>query len=286
MEGKICLVTGANTGIGKEVCMALAARGAEVVMTARNHRQAEQVKSEIISKTGNKKLHLLAADLSSFQDLVSLTNSFRNQFQKLNVLINNAGIFLTDYEENEAGIETQWMVNHLAPYLLTRRLLDLLRNAPEARIINVSSNSHFRGRINFDDLHGKHHYNGLTAYSQSKLANVLFTKELAYRLVGTHVSSFALHPGVVRTGIGNKYSNGWMSWLWRFAKPLMISPAKGAETIVYLATTPQLAGLSGLYFVKCQPHPSSKISTDRALSSKLWRVSEEQTRAYLSGPGQ
>jgi NAD(P)-dependent dehydrogenase (short-subunit alcohol dehydrogenase family) len=282
MRGKVCLVTGANAGLGKQVCLDLAARGAEVIMSARNRQQAEQVRDQIISETGNKQVKLLVADLSSFQETVHLSNTIKAEYQKLDVLINNAGIFLTTYQETADGIETQWMVNHLAPYLLTRRLLDLLQSAPEARIINVSSKAHLRGSIDFDNLYGRGRYNGMAAYSQSKLANILFTKELAQRLRGTHVSSFALHPGVVNTHIGNKNSSGWMSWAWKLGKPFMISPAKGAKTIVYLATEPQLAGLSGLYFVNCQPHPSSPASTDSVLSTKLWNFSEEQTRAHLT----
>ncbi len=282
MEGKVCLVTGANRGIGKAVCMELAAQGAEIVMCARNRSKSEAARSEIISKTGNNKIHSIVADLSSFRGVVSIADEFRASFQKLDVLINNAGIFLTEYQETEDGLETQWMVNYLAPYLLTRRLLDLLKNTIEGRIINVSSNAHFRGKIDFENGYVPGDYNGLKAYAQSKLGNVLFTKELAYRLVGTHVSSFALHPGVVRTGIGNRNSSGWMSWLWNLGKPFMISPAKGAKTIVYLASAPQLAGLSGLYFVNCQPHPSSKLTTDRSLSSRLWSESEDLIRDYIA----
>ena len=282
MKGKVCLVTGANVGLGKQVCMELAAQGAEVVMSARNRLQAEQVRDQIISETGNKQIKLMLADLSSFQEVVNLSNTIKAEYHKLDVLINNAGIFLTAYQETADGIETQWMVNHLAPYLLTRRLLDLLQSAPEARIINVSSKAHLKGSMDFDNLNGRGRYNGLAAYSQSKLANIMFTKELAQRLMGTQISSFALHPGVVNTHIGNKNSSGWMSWAWKLGKPFMVSPAKGAKTIVYLATEPQLGGLSGLYFVNCQPHPSSAISTDRVLSTKLWDISEAQTQAYLT----
>ncbi len=281
MEGKICLVTGANAGIGKETCFALAEKGAEVVLTARNHQQAAQVRSKIISETGNPNIHLIAADLSSFQDVLNLSEEFRARFDRLDVLINNAGIFLTEYQETTEGFETQWMVNHLAHYLLTRRLLDLLKVSNYARVINVSSNAHLKGRINFEDLNGKKNYNGLQAYAQSKLANLLFTKELAARQMGAGVSSYALHPGVVNTGIGNKNNNSWMSWIWRLGKPFMISPAKGAATIVYLASTPNLAGLSGLYFVNSQPHPSSDLSTDNTLASRLWDVSEESVKDYL-----
>ena len=157
MEGKVCLVTGANAGIGKEVCMALAAKGAEVVMSARNRQQAEQVREQIIESTGNPRVHVLLADLSSFREVINLTDTFRSEHQKLDVLVNNAGIFLTEYQETVDGIETQWMVNHLAPYLITRRLMDLLKSSSDARIINVSSNAHFQGKIDFDDLNGSGH---------------------------------------------------------------------------------------------------------------------------------
>lgn len=281
MEGKICLVTGANAGIGRETCFALASKGAEVVMSARNRRQAEQVRSKIISKTGNPNIHLITADLSSFQDVVALSEEFRAKFNQLDILINNAGIFLSEYQESTEGFEIQWMVNYLAPYVLTRRLLDLLKVSSDSRIINVSSNAHRRGRIDFEDLNGKISYSGIQAYAQSKLANVLFTKELASRLMGASVSSFALHPGVVRTGIGNKNNSSWTSWIWNLGKPFMISPAKGAATIVYLGSKPHLAGLSGLYFVNCQPQPSSDLSTDSTLASRLWEISEVSAKDYL-----
>ena len=281
MEGKICLVTGANAGIGRETCFALASKGAEVVMSARNRRQAEQVRSKIISKTGNPNIHLITADLSSFQDVVALSEEFRAKFNQLDILINNAGIFLSEYQENTEGFEIQWMVNYLAPYVLTRRLLDLLKVSGDSRVINVSSNAHLRGRIDFEDLNGKTSYSGIQAYAQSKLANVLFTKELASRLMGASVSSFALHPGVVRTGIGNKNNSSWTSWIWNLGKPFMISPAKGAATIVYLGSKPHLAGLSGLYFVNCHPQPSSDLSMDSTLASRLWEISEVSAKDYL-----
>ena len=281
MEGKVCLVTGANAGIGKETCMALATQGATVVMTARNPQLAEKVKSDIISKTGNSNIHLIIADFSSFQDIVSLTQKFKNQFENLDVLVNNAGIFLSEYRENTEGHEIQWSVNYLAHYLLTRRLLDLLVKSKDSKVINVSSNAHFRGKINFEDLNGKTNYQGLTAYAQSKLANVLFSKELAARQIGTHVSSYSLHPGVVRTGIGNKNNQGWMSWIWKIGKPFMISPSKGAETISYLASAKQIAGLSGLYFVNRHPHPSSDLSLDKEVASRLWDVSQDAVKKFL-----
>ncbi|GJM28755.1 MAG: short-chain dehydrogenase [Cyclobacteriaceae bacterium] len=281
MNGKICLVTGANAGIGKETCMALASKGAEVVMSARNFEQAEEVRKFVISQTGNSNIHLMIADLSDPQEVATLSDKFQAKFQKLDVLINNAAIFLTDYIETPEGIETQWMVNYLAPYLLTRRLMNCLMAAPEARIINVSSNAHLRGSINFADLNRASNYQGFKAYAQSKLGNILFTKSLSVRLAGTAISSYAVHPGVVSTGIGNKYSHGWLAWLWRLGKPFMISPARGAATIVYLAAAPQIQDLSGLYFVNCRPHTSSPQSTDPEIAKRLWEVSESMIQPYL-----
>lgn len=281
MNDKVCLVTGANAGIGKEVCLALASRGAEVVMSARNSQEAEKVRAEIIVQTGNEKVHLICADLSSFQGVVALSTEFASKFQRLDVLVNNAGIFLSSYTETIDGVETQWMVNYLAPYLLTRKLLDHLKGAPEARIINVSSNAHLRGSINFSDLNNSADYQGFKAYAQSKLGNVLFTKYLAEWLKPSTISAFSMHPGVVRTGIGDKNSQGWMAWAWSLAKPFMISPAKGANTIVFLATSEKIQHQSGAYFINQKPSPSSKDSTDPEIATRLWRVSEDLVKNYL-----
>ena len=282
MEGKICLVTGANAGIGKSTCLALASKGAKVVMSARNRQKAEEVRMEIVASTGNPHIYLINADLSSFKEVVKLTQEFQHQFEKLDVLVNNAGIFLAKYQETVNGHETQWQVNYLAHYLLTRRLIGLLEKSDDPRIINVNSNAHLQGTIDFQDLNGQHAYQGLKAYAQSKLANVLFTKELGLRLKGQHISSYALHPGVVRTGIGNRNNQSWMSWAWSLGKPFMISPTKGAETIVYLAGNALDAHLNGLYFVKKQPYPSSSLSNDSELASRLWRISEEAVKDFLS----
>ena len=281
MNNKVCLVTGANAGIGREVCLALAFRGAEVVMSARNTQEAEKVRDQIIAQTGNNKIHLIAADLSSFQGVTVLSKEFTSKFQRLDVLINNAGIFLSRYTETADGVETQWMVNYLAPYLLTRRLMDRLKAASEARIINVSSNAHLRGTINFSNLNNSADYQGFKAYAQSKLGNVLFTKYLAEWLKPSNISSFSVHPGVVRTGIGDKNSQGWMAWVWSLAKPFMISPAKGASTIVYLATSDKIQHQSGAYFINKTPSPSSKDSIDPGIAKRLWQVSEDMVKDYL-----
>ena len=274
-------MTGANAGIGREACESLASLGAEVIMSARNQEAGELARDHIVATTGNKKVHLLIADLSKPEEVVKLSESVAARCTKLDVLINNAGIFLSEYTENHIAIETQWMVNHLAPYILTRRLFDLLKSTAESRIINVSSNAHLNGTINFADLNGLENYKGLKAYSQSKLANVLFTKALASGLAGTVVTSYAMHPGVVRTEIGNKNNKSWIAWIWKLGKPFMISAKKGAETIVYLASTPQISAKNGSYFINKQPRNSSSLSQDHDLAAKLWTVSEEQVADYL-----
>ena len=282
MQGKVCLITGGNAGIGFYTALALAQQGAEVVISGRNSSKLEKAQKAIVAGTGNQKVHTLLADLSSMPQVVQLSQAFTRQFDTLDVLVNNAGIFLTRYQETSEGFETQWAVNYLAPYLLTRRLLPLINNSAPARIINVSSNGHFRGTMDLDNLQGKDQYDGLKAYTQSKLGNVLFTKELAVRLKGTRITSNALHPGVVRTGIGNRHNNSWISWVWNLGKPFMLSEKNGAKTSVYLATSEQVKDTSGEYFIKCRSQPSAALSYQEELAADLWNISEEMVRSYLA----
>ncbi|MDH3709938.1 MAG: SDR family oxidoreductase [Cyclobacteriaceae bacterium] len=287
MEGKICLVTGANAGIGLYTCLGLAQKGAEIVMCARNGAQVKEAQEMIISKTGNPRIHTMIADLSSMKEVKSLSQEFLKRFDRLDVLINNAGLFLSDYQETVDGFETQWAVNYLAPYVLTRRLLGVLKQTGSSRVINVSSNGHLRGSMDFNDLNGRNGnkgskgYDGLKAYSQSKLGNVLFTKELAKRLAGTGVTCNALHPGVVRTSIGNRNNSSWIAWFWNLGKPFMLSVQKGARTSIYLASSPDVSHISGAYFILSKPATSSENSNDPQLATKLWTVSEELTSGFL-----
>ena len=280
MKNKICLITGANAGIGKTTALGLAKLGARVVMVSRNKEMGEEALKEIASESGNENIDLLTADLASFASIRKLAEEIRSRYDKLDVLINNAGIFMSELQYTEDKIEMQWGVNHLAPFLLTHLLMDTLKKASSARIVNVSSRVHFRGVINFDDLNMTSRYDGLKAYSQSKLANVLFTSELAERLQGTGVTANCLHPGGVRTHFVDKNASGIYKVGWILLKPFMISPSQGAETSVYLASSEEVEGVTGKYFDKCKPRRSSRISYDKDVAKRLWEVSEELTADY------
>ena len=280
MKNKICLITGANAGIGKTTALGLAKLGARIVMVSRDKERGERALKEIVSESGNENIDLLTADLASFKSIRKLAEEIRSRYDKLDVLINNAGTFVSELKYTEDKIEMQWGVNHLAPFLLTHLLMDTLKKAASARIVNVSSRVHFRGAINFDDLNLTSRYDGLKAYSQSKLANVLFTYELAERLQDTGVTANCLHPGGVRTHFVDKNASGIYKVGWILLKPFMISPSKGAETSVYLASSEEVEGVTGKYFDKCRPRKSSRISYDKAVAKRLWEVSEGLTAEY------
>lgn len=277
MKNKVCLITGANAGIGKATAAGLAELGATVVLVCRNEEKGEWAIAGIREETGNGELYSLPAELSSLKSVRQLAENFRSQFQQLHVLINNAGTFYTKPHYSEDGIEMQFAVNHLSHFLLTNLLLDVIKQSAPARIINVASNAHFGGKINFDDLNHEKNYDGRRVYAQSKLANVLFTYELARQLDGTGVTANCLHPGVVRTGIGNKHSSGIIKLGWLLWKPFMISAEKGAETTIYLASSEEVAGVSGKYFENCRIKSSSKLSCNRQLAGKLWAISKKLT---------
>lgn len=280
MKDKICLITGANAGIGKTTALGLAKLGARIVIISRNKERGEKALKEIASESGNENIDLFTADLASFASIRKLAKEIRSRYDKLDVLINNAGIFVSELQYTEDKIEMQWGVNHLAPFLLTHLLMDTLKKAGSARIVNVSSRVHLRGTIHFNGLNLTSNYDGLRAYSQSKLANVLFTYELAARLEGTGVTANCLHPGGVKTHFVDKNASGFYKVGWILLKPFMISPTKGAETSVYLASSEEVKGVTGKYFDKCRPKRSSRRSYDKAVAKRLWEVSEELTADY------
>lgn len=275
MEDKICLVTGANTGIGKATAKELARRGATVLMVCRNSEKGNLVKDEIIQKTGNNQVHLFIADLASFASVRKMAEQVISLYSQIDVLINNAGIFYTRFQLTEDGIERQFQVNHLSGFLLTHLLLPLLKEAPSARIINVSSIGNYKGDIHFDDLNLKNSYSGLKAYRQSKLANVLFTYELARKLATTKITANTLHPGVVGTQIGFANNRGLAAFVWWLGSPFMLSDEKGAATSIYLACSNAVAEVTGKYFEKCKSKKSAERSYDLSLAKKLWVVSEK-----------
>ena len=281
MTGKTCIVTGASLGIGKETAAALAGMGARVVMVCRDPARGEAARADVVGQSGSSDVELMIADLASLDAIRSLVVVYQQKHQQLHVLVNNAGAYNVNRITTKDGFEITFGVNHLAYFLLTDLLLDVLKASAPARIVNVSSAAHIGGHINFDDLQGEKTYVGRKAYGQSKLANVLFTYELARRLEGTGVTANALHPGVVRTGFG-KNNPGMMGQLFRVAqtvaRPFFISPAQGAATSIYLASSPEIEGVTGKYFAKSKAVDSNAESYDTAVAQRLWQVSESMTR--------
>ncbi len=269
---RLCIVTGANSGIGKETAKALAGRGDEVVIACRNKAKAQAAEAEILARHPHAKLHSMTLDLASPQSIRTFSASVLERFEQIHVLVNNAGVWTRKRKQAADGSELIFYVNHFGPFLLTQLLLDRIKASAPARIINVSSAQHNKGRINFGDLDKEQRFNSLQAYSDSKLANVLFTYELARRLEGTGVAVNALHPGVVYTGIARELPRVLQAVIGLF----LLSPEKGAATSIYLASSPQVEGATGGYYVKCAPARSSPLSHNPELAAKLWEVSEER----------
>lgn len=274
LHGQTVLITGATSGIGEVAAHQLAGMGARVVIVARSPEKGAQTMASIQKTTGSQAVELLLADLSAQADIRRLAAEFKAGHDRLDVLVNNAGVFNLSRELSRDGIEMTWATNHLNYFLLTNLLLDVLKASAPARIVNVSSDAHRGGSIRFDDLGGAEKYSSWQAYSQSKLANVLFSYELARRLTGSGVTVNALHPGFVRTNFAR--NNGRFS---RLLVPIFqlaaISPEKGAETMVYLASSPEVAGVSGSYFDKKKAVRSAEASYDEAVARQLWEASAQ-----------
>ncbi|MCS6809174.1 MAG: SDR family oxidoreductase [Bacteroidota bacterium] len=271
LEGKICLITGATSGIGKETARALASMGAHIILPARNLERAERVKADILQTTPRAAIEIMECELASFASITSFVQSFKARYSNLHILINNAGLIETKRKLSRDGIEMTFAVNHLAPFLLTKLLLDTIQRSTPARIINVSSEAHHSTTINFDDIEGKKHYNGWRAYAQSKLANILFTRHLAIMLQGTGISVNCLHPGVVATDLFDVIPAPFNFLI----KLFMISPAKGAETTIYLASSPEVEGITGEYFDKKKIAIPSIVARDADIAARLWQLSEQ-----------
>jgi NAD(P)-dependent dehydrogenase (short-subunit alcohol dehydrogenase family) len=276
MPGKICLVTGATNGIGLVAARELAQRGAHVVLVGRSRSRCEAAVAQIQTQTGNRQVEALAADLSSQRQVRALAGQFRERYPRLDVLVNNAGGMWLRRETTEDGLEMTVAVNHLASFLLTYLLLDVLQASAPARVVNVSSRAHSKATRNFHDLMGERGYNGWQQYCRSKLMNLLFTDELARKLEGTGVTANALHPSWVATGFAG--NNGWKGRLWQFiARCLAINAEQGARTVVFLASSPEVASVNGRYFVQERIVPSSPAASDPASAQRLWQVSQELT---------
>lgn len=267
MKDRTVLVTGSTDGIGKATALKLAAMDAVVLLHGRNPELGHAVEKEIRRKTGNERIELFIADLSSMRQVRDLAAEIRENHDRLHVLINNAGTFMAERELTEDGFETTFAVNYLAPFLLTHELLDLLKRSVPSRIINIASMTHLNGSLDPDNLQGERYYDGFQAYANSKLAVILFTYALAERLQGTKVTANCLHPGVIRTkllraGFGDHSGD---------------TPERGAVTSVYLASSPEVEDVTGQYFVDSRQARSSPSSRDRRLQETLWQISERLT---------
>jgi len=276
MHDKVCMITGATSGIGLVTAQALARKGATVIVVARNPERGAATVSRIQRETGNHTVECMIADLSVQAQVRQLATEVQGRFARLDLLINNAGALFGQRQVSAEGIEITFALNHLAYFLLTNLLLDRLQASASARIVNVSSEAHRRARLDFADVQGRHHYRGWRAYAQSKLANILFTYELARRLEGTAVVTNVLHPGFVATNFGRN-NRSITAALWRILQLAAISPEQGAETIIYLASSAEVKDVTGKYFVKQKAVRSSEASYDRAAAERLWQVSAELT---------
>jgi NAD(P)-dependent dehydrogenase (short-subunit alcohol dehydrogenase family) len=276
MEGRVCLVTGSTSGIGKEIAAGLAGMGATVVLAGRSREKCEAAVQEISARgVPASQLSYFVADLSLQESVRQLAKEFIDNYDRLHVTVNNAGVFVQKRELTADGIERTFAVNHLAPFLLTNLLLDRLKAGAPSRIVTTSSIAHRGAKMDFDDLQMSKSYGGIRAYGQSKLANILFTRELASRLQGTGVTANCFHPGAVRTNLVRGSGYGLV---WGAASVFFTSPEKGADTAVYLASSGEVEGVSGEYFVKRKQAKASDSAYDSDAAEMLWEASEKLTR--------
>ncbi len=274
MAGKTVLVTGGTAGIGRATALGLAAMGAHLAITGRDRGRAEAAAREIRA-VGGGQVDVFAGDLSAQSQVRRLAEEVLQRLPRVDVLVNNVGGYWATRHVTADGLERTFALNHLAPFLLTNLLLDRLQHSAPARVVTVSSNAQAQGRIDFDDLQGEGSYSGARAYSQSKLANVLFTYQLAGNLQGTGVTANALHPGVVRTAFGTEDPSGVQRLFIPFLRPFLKAPAQGAATSIHLASAPDLEQVTGRYFAGRKPSRSAKRSYDQTASARLWQVSAD-----------
>src|SRR5215211_9302361 len=276
MEGEVALITGGTSGIGKAAATALAAMGAEVMVSGRNKERGSPDEEEIREQSGSEKVSLVLADLAVQAEVRGLARAFQERHDRIDVLVNNAGVILSRRAETPDGIELTLAVNHLAPFLLTNLLLDLLKESAPSRIVTVSSDAHRWAKIDLDDLQSRKRYRGMQVYGKTKLANIMFTYELAERLEGTEVTANCMHPGGVNTNFGNN-QGGPMNLLFRLFKPFMRSPEQGADTLIYLASSPEVEGMTGKYLADRKVKAASDAAYDETTRKRLWEASEELT---------
>jgi NAD(P)-dependent dehydrogenase (short-subunit alcohol dehydrogenase family) len=282
MTGKTVVITGGNSGIGLETAVALAGAGARTLITARDATRGADAVTAIRSRSGSEDVELVVFDLASLASVRAGAAEILERCPRIDVLVNNAGLVLSERHETVDGYETTFAVNHLGPFLLTTLVLDRLRASAPARVVTVASTAHQSARrgLDFDDLQSTRGYRGMSVYGASKLANILFTAELARRLEGTGVTANCLHPGTVATGYGRDGdTKGVLAFGLALAKPFLLTPKKGAVTSIYLASSPDVASVTGRYFVKCRVKEPSSAARDAAAAKRLWEVSEELVSA-------
>lgn len=276
MKGRNVIITGGNAGIGLATSIALAKQGANIYIVSRSKDKAEEAVKKIIAESGNKYVTYFVANLSSQKSIRQLASEIKNQLPVIDVLINNAGGTFSDFTLSDDGLEMTIATNHFAYFLLTNLLLDLINKSDYARIVNVASGSHYKGKIDFESFSKRKNYFIMKAYEQSKLANVLFTNELADRLKETCVTVNSLHPGFVKTQIGNKNATWYSNLFWSLATKLgAISVEEGAKTSVYLASSSEVKNITGKYFDKCKEKKPAVFALDKELGKTLWKRSEE-----------
>ena len=276
MGGKTALITGGTSGIGKATAVALAAMGANVIVVGRNPERGEAAVEEIKAQSHSGSVELMLADLSVQAEVRKLAEEFLGSHDRLDVLANNAGLVQSNRTETPDGIETTLAINHLAPFLLTNLLIERLEQSPPSRVITVSSEAQRWGNMDFEDLQSRRKYRGFPVYGMTKLANIMFTFELAERLGGTGVSANCLHPGSVGTNFGQN-NRGAMALFFKTFKPFMRSPEQGADTLIWLSFSPEVEGVSGKYFSDRKEIAARKVAYDPAARRTLWEISEELT---------
>lgn len=265
----LAVISGATSGIGRETALGLASRGISLVLPVRSMDKGAALKQQIIRQTGNEAIDLMHCELDHMASIRAFAGEFKKKYRRLDILVNNAGIWETRRKTSRDGIEMNFAVNHLAPFLMTHLLLDVIRGSAPARIVNVSSMAHKQARLRLNDLEGRKRWNRMESYAQSKLANILFTRRLARDLESSGVTVNCLHPGVVNTHLFDQ-----MPALIRWLSPwFMIGPEKGARTSIYLATSDEVAHISGEYFSRCKPARSSRQARSKELADKLWEAS-------------
>lgn len=278
MKGKICIVTGSNSGIGKETVLSLAKMGAHVVMVVRNQDRGEKAQFEIVRQTGNKSIDLMICDLSSMDSIRRFSQEFKKKYDRLDVLVNNAGAMFNKREVTQEGFERTFAVNYLGPFLLTHELLDLLKSSAPSRIINVSSGLAKNGKVDLDDLQSQKNYAGTKAYARvrapvyanTKLMLMMFTYELSRRLKGTEVTANVLMPGFVATNLGKNSGSLSSSLMFKMVRPMQVNAKKGAETSVYLASSDEVKDLTGKCFSKKKTVETCPASYDQEIQERLW----------------